>query len=175
MRPRRTVPIVLAGDIAQRIDVLEREGERLADATPVQARRLSSRPNPRAAEIEAELASLREQAADRTAVVVIEALAGTPWGLLLGQHPPRTDVPDDKIFGVNEDTFADPAIRACAIGQMVDGELAPWEDDDLDWLLGFITDKQREKLIGAVIAVNRGDDAVPLSRQRSTIPTSDDE
>jgi hypothetical protein len=182
-RPRRTVPILLDGDVREQVDTLTDELTQLlrAAATPPKDKRLASRPDKaRVDQIEAELEQLYERAEARTLHVVVEGLSGTAWRALVAQHPPRKGedgkpIPEDA-WGVNEETFQLPAIRACVIGHRPDPDsetVKPLAAATLDWLLTeFGTETQIGDLYAAVVVVCRRDERLPLRLPRSTTPTS---
>lgn len=185
IRPRRTVPVLLDGEVRAQIEAVEDELDRL-DGPPVAAdRRLSTRSQPpadRVAELTAEVERLRAAAVEQTLFVVVEGMPGTPYRALIAQHPPRKGedgktLPSD-LAGVNDDTFRRPLLEACIIGQRdkpdADAPMEPLDPDSVQWLLDWVTDRQMDQLFAAALAVCRGDDAVPLSRRRSTTPASDD-
>jgi len=190
-RPRRTVPIVLDGDLSQAIAELLDERDRLEAAAqkPPGGKRLGSRlASPvRVNLIDSELDVLYGQAAESTLQVVIEGLAGTDYDALRAQYPARDDHPIDKMWRFNIDAAGEALIRACAIGYRDgDGEtIHPWTPPvldeqgavvtpgQLDWLLGFVTDWQRDVLRLSALNCCRGDDAVPLRQPRSETTGSD--
>jgi hypothetical protein len=175
-RPRRTVPVVCNGDLAQRIDATQAELLALDAEDAAPNRRLSTRSAAsRATELEAELDALYAQAEDDTLLVVVEGMDGTAWRALLGQYPPRARAegePPALGFDSVCDRFAmeEPLIRACVVGFRADqdAEVQPLPGGTLDWLIGFVTAEQRDTLFVASWAVCRGDDAVPLRQRRST-------
>jgi hypothetical protein len=176
------VPVVLDGDVRAQIEAVEDELDRLVP-DPETDRRLATRTKPpaaRVAELEAEATRLREAAAGTTLYVVLEGMAGTPYRALLAAHPPRKDtegktLPSD-LTGVNEETVRAPLVRSCVIGHRVspdaDSPVLPLEDEYVQWLTDWATDRQMDNLVAASWAVCRGDDAVPLSRRRSQTRTS---
>lgn len=178
-RPRRTVPVVLDGDLSQQIQELIAEREAIDEATakPTGGRRLSTRAASasRLAEIDAELDVHYAAAAASTLQVVIEGLAGTPYDAFRSQYPPRDGETADKFWRFNTEDGCGPLIRACAIGYRDDDAetVHPWSEGQLDWLLGFVTDWQRDLLFLAALNTCRGDDAVPLRPGRSATATSD--
>lgn len=169
-RPRRTVPVVLDGTIRGRIEDLQARME-----TTSAPGRLSTRtgPDPK---LQAELDALYDEADASTLRVVVEGLPGTDYRALLGAHPARKDadgkvVPEDRL-GANSDTLPPVLVRACIIGQEVDGKVEPLDAEFVDWLIGFLTDAQMEELTAAAFQVCRGDVSVPLPRTRSATRTS---
>lgn len=177
-RPRRTVPVVCDGDLAQRIDALQAEMDELVP--PEQAdKRLASKPKPaRVAEATAELDALYERAAASTLYVVLEGLQDTVFRALVAQHKVLKDDKDRTPWGPDGvDRFAmeEPLIRACVVGHresLEAEELHPLPAATLDWLLGFTQLAQKETLFLAAWSACRGDDAVPLRRARSQTPSS---
>lgn len=169
-RPRRTVPIVLDGDLAEKIRVLLFEQE-IGEAS-ANDKRLASKVRKRAAEIDAELDQLYAQAEASTLNVVVEGLRGTDFTAFKAEHPSRPDNTADVIWGFNVEDGRDPLIRLTQKGHRSgdDPNLHPIEE--LDWLLGFMTEWQRETLFIAAAGVCRGDDSVPPRRASSTTQTS---
>lgn len=182
-RPRRTVPVVCDGDLAQRIDALQDDLAAL-DRAQFADRRLGTRSNAaQVTELEAQLDALYEQAEADTLLVVLEGMEGTAWRALKAQYPPRKpaegeEPPTGYDALCDREAMEEPLIRACVIGQRATPDLSsPVEelpDGTLDWLFGFMTVEQRESLFVTAWAVCRGDDAVPLRRRRSTTPASVD-
>ena len=179
-RPRRTVPVVCNGDLAQRIDALQ--DDLAALERPALDRRLGSKSyDAQAAQLEAEIDALYVQAEADTVLVVVEGMDGTAWRALIGQYPPLKPAEgEEKPTGFDSvcDRVAmeEPLIRACVVGHRADpdADVDPLPADTLDWLLSFATVEQRESLFVASWAVCRGDDAVPLRRRRSTTQVSAD-
>lgn len=180
-RPRRTVPVVCNGDLAQKIDALQADLAGLERANIVD-RRLGTKGNDaQAAQLEAEIDALYEQAEADTLLVVVEGMDGTAWRALVAQYPPLKPAEgEEKPTGFDSvcDRVAmeEPLIRACVIGHRADpdAEVDPLPEETLDWLLGFATVEQKETLFIAAWAVCRGGDAVPLRRRPSTTPVSVD-
>lgn len=179
-RPRRTVPVVLDGDLRDRVEALETklEAEQPAPGDRRLGTHSSSAPD---SALVVELDALRVRAEAATLHIVVEGLAGTPWRALLAAHPPRRDeagkiIPEDSL-GANEETIRDPMLRASIIGHRPDpdaDEVVPFDAEFVEWLIGFVTDRQKDKLVAAALKVSRGDDAVPLPQLPSTTPTSVD-
>ena len=80
----------------------------------------------------------------------------------MAEHPPREDNQTDRALGLNQDTFFDAAIRACAVEPALDK--ADW--DALDEVL---SDAQWNTLANAAWAVNARDVDVPFSQRASRI------
>ena len=186
VRPRRTVPVLLDGDVVQQIEAVEAELDRLDDPKATVAdRRLSTKGNAaRIAELKAESERLRASAAEDTIYVVLQGLPDTPWLALKKKHPPAADVaatPADR-YGVsarfNIDTIRKPLVKACIIGHRESDDAAAelvttWPSDDyVDWLLDFVSTGQLKELSDAAYDLCERADAVPLPRQRSQTETS---
>jgi len=194
-RPRRTVPIVCDGDLRQQIQELLAERDEIQAAAEAEAekpkgnRRLSSRPPGfvRIAAIDAELDALYATAEASTLQVVMEGLSGIDYTAFRALYPAREGNEADKRWRFDTEAGRDPLIRACAIGYRGESEavhpLAPpvldpetgevVEEGQIDWLLRFVSDWQRDVLFLASLNTCRGDDAVPLRPARSETPTSD--
>ena len=177
-RPRRTVPVLLDGELREQIEAVEDELDRLADL-PVKPRRLAEKD--RGAALRADLDKLRAEAEESTIYVVLEAMQRTPYRALLAAHPPRPDVALDR-GGYNAETFAPALIKACAIGyrERPDADapvLTDWPQDDyVAWLVDeYASPGQIGKMSSAALELCTGDDAVPLPRRRSATPDSDAE
>ena len=173
---RRSVPILLDGTLRARIEALETKLR--AAQLPAEDKRLGTRPAVPASD---ELAALYDEAEAHTVKVVIQAMHGTDYRALIALHPPRkledgSVHPDDKAMNVNEETLRRPLVEACFAGvESLAGELVPATEAERDRLLNFCSDVQLDNLVEAAILVNRADDAVPLRRPPSLIPTSDGE
>lgn len=179
-RPRRTVPVVCNGDLAQKIAALQDDLAEL-DRQAAGDRRLGSRSgDAREANINAELDALYEQAEADTVLVVMEGMEGIAWRALLAQYPPRKPAEgEDKPTGFDSvcdrEAMEEPLIRASIIGHKAtvdDDGILPLDDDTVDWLIGFVNAEQRDTLFIAAWTCNRVDDAVPLRRRPSTTRTS---
>lgn len=187
-RPRRVVPILTDGEVRGQIEAVEDALDELdqAAAPAVDDRRLSTRPaeDKARAELLAELDSLRAQAADSTLLVVVEGMPRKAYRALLAEHPPRLGE-DGKpvradIGGANVETLAEPLTRASIVGYQESDDagaaVLPMDDEFLDWLLDFATDRQLDLLSGAALLCNgldgAGDDALPLPRRRTPSPTT---
>lgn len=174
-RPRRTVPIVCDGDLAQRIDALQAEIDDLADQPD---KRLASKGKAAADKLAGELDALYEKAAASTLHVVLEGLQDTVFRALVAQHKVAKDDKERTPWGpdsVDRLAMEEPLIRACVIGhrESLDAEeIHPLPAETLDWLIGFTQLAQKETLFLAAWSACRGDDAVPLRRPRSQTPSS---
>lgn len=183
-RPRRTVPVLLDGEVREQIEAVEDELDRLDSAPASNDRRLSTKTNDAEREqLVADLDALYESAEQSTLYVVLEAMQRTPYRALIAAHPARLDaegkpLPADR-FGWNSETLAEPLVRACIVGYRerpeVDAEVLPMPAEDVDKLMAFVTERQLDALAAAALRLCAGDDAVPLRRKRSATPTSDGE
>jgi hypothetical protein len=178
-RPRRTVPVILNGDLRERIAELVTELAQLEDDARSQSdRRLSSRSvgSARAEEIHGRLDELYARAEEDTLYVVLEGMDGTLWRALIAEHmAPRDDKGNATggwgPLGVIRETLEEPLIRACVVGHREHLEhetVEPISPDTLDWLIGWATAEQRETLFLAGWMASRADDAIPLRPTRST-------
>jgi hypothetical protein len=197
-RPRHTVAIVLDGDLREQIERAEAALETAQKAPDPADRRLSSRSvSKEAVALQSRLDDLHQQAAGVTLHVVLEGLPRTPYRELVAAHPARRDPADpsklheDDGLGVHMETFPPVLVRSCVIGHKPDPEdgdtVEPIPQETLDWLFGvpadpatgvearpeFVTDRQMQHLWVAAFDVNRGNDAIPLPRPRSTTRTAD--
>lgn len=170
-RPRRTVPLLLVGEIREKLEAVEIELERLEqekageDAAKLLAakgtRPLNTRKSSvdvaRIEELKAQSLALRQKAAEHTLYVVVEGLPSTELVALKALHPPRTmenglTEPADRVLGANDETIRIPLVRSCIIGHRptgAEGEpVEPLDKGMVDWLLGTpgqpATDEQPE-------------------------------
>lgn len=180
-RPRRTVPIVLDGELRERIEAAQAE---LDEAQPQETgddRRLNTRRKQvDTSALTARLDALFEEANESTLLLVVEGLPGHLWDALREQYPARKDS-DGKLIGpyVFDGKPMKPAlVRAALIGSRasLDAEaVTALPDGFIDWLLDFASQGQMELLFQAALGVTAGTDAVPLRRALSTALTSDGE
>lgn len=181
-RPRRTVPVVLDGDLRERIEKVEAEISASTEVPETNDKRMASRSRKvDTSAAQASLDALRADAAGVTLHVVLEALPRTPYRQLVDQHPQRKDAdgkphPDDGL-GLNYETFPPALVKACVIGHKPDpdGEtVEPLDAEYVAWLVDeFATDRQVQNLSNAAFDANRGHDAVPLPQLPSVTRTSE--
>ena len=171
-RPRRTVPVLLDGEVREQIEAVEDALDRLADA-PVKARRLAEKDQ--GAALRDDLSRLRAGAEESTLYVVLEGMQRTAYRALLAAHPA-----EGKAF--DPETFTPALVKACIVGyrERPDADapvLTDWPSSDyVTWLVDeHVSPGQLDKLSLAAMELCRGDDAVPLPRKRSATPTSDAE
>lgn len=169
-RPRRTVPVVLDGEIRSAVEELLLLLEKTPKEDP--DRRLGSGPSAYV-QLVAEIDALTEQAADKTLQVVIEGLPGTEFAAFKAQHPKRDGNRADGLWHHNTEAGRAPLIQLTAIGyrDTLD-QVHSWAPGQLDWLIGWATESQLDSLYLAALACCAGDDAVPLRPQPSTTQTS---
>ena len=159
----RTLPLCLRGDLVARFEELDRQRE-IAD----EARGDSLASGSPAREIAEQMEALRVQMRASTKMVVVRALPRKKWVALCEQHPPRRDddgnvLVADRATGVNNETFWDPAIKAC----WVSPELTPAQFKRL--LDEKVSDRQYDQLATLVFAVNNGDVDIPFSPAASRL------
>lgn len=141
-RPRRTVPILLDGEVREQIEAVEDELDRLDEAPKTNDRRMSSKSDDgRRKELEAERDRLRASAEGSTFFAVMQGLQRTAYRALLAQHPVRVDkdgkvLVGDRLVGANAETVAIPLARACIIGHRerpdADAEMLPLDVGEWD-------------------------------------------
>jgi hypothetical protein len=161
--PERTIALCTRGDLVARFEELERE---LEVAREAQGDSLAS--GGRAREIAEEMEALRVAMRASTKTVVLRALVPRKrWQALGEQHPPRRDedgnvLAEDRRVGVNNDTFWDPAIRACwASPALTKAQLTK--------LLDVLSNNQYDTLAALVLEVNMGDVDIPFSPAASRL------
>jgi hypothetical protein len=171
-RPRRTVPVLLDGEVREQIEAVEDALDRLEDA-PVKDRRLGGKSQEKA--LREDLARLRAGAEESTLYVVLEGMQRTAYRALIAAHPA-----EGKAF--DPETFTPALVKACIVGyrERPDADapvLTDWPSADyVAWLVDeHVSPGQLDKLSLAAMELCRGDDAVPLPRKRSATPDSDAE
>jgi hypothetical protein len=91
----------------------------------------------------------------------LRAMTRHAWRALVNEHQPREKdgevLPEDRLAGVNRETFFEPLVRA----SIVDPELS---DEDWPQLLDTLTDRQFEELVSAAWDLNQGKVDIPFSR-----------
>ena len=166
----RTLALCLRGDLQARFEELEREFE-----VANEARGDSLASGGRSRELADEMEALRVQMRASTITVVLRAMPRKKWQALCEQHPPRRDddgnlLVEDRASGVNNDSFWEPAIRAC----WVSPTLTPARMKRL--LDEALSNRQYDLLATTVYAVNNSDVDIPFSPAASRlIQTSEPE
>lgn len=152
----RSIALCLRGDLVARFEELEREFE-VANEAPGDSLASGST----AAEIRGQMEALQAQMRASTKTVVLRALVPRKrWQALAEQHPPRRDeegnvLAEDRRLGVNNDTFWDPAIRACWASPVL-------TKAQLTKLLDVLSNNQYDALASLVMLVNQGDVDIPF-------------
>ena len=157
--PERTVQICLRGDLRAQFEAAERQLDELND------RATDSLTVAGKGELLDRIDALQAEMRDFTYTFVVRAMARPAFRALVSDHPPRRDadneiLDDDKLLGVNGDTFWEALIRAAVIDPVMD-------DDEWAQLFDAVTDWQFEQLANAAWLINRGEIDVPFSRAAS--------
>lgn len=155
---RRTVAICLDGSIAGRLEVLQ-EQWRAASGFDAE-----HNVNPTAPRISDEIAALAVEADRATVSFTIEALGATAWRRLVAEHPPPADDLDGWRWDM--ETFPPAAVAASCIDPKM-------SEDQAVALAERLSDGQWNKLLGAVMAVNLGDDIPKFASGTGAAPTSE--
>lgn len=95
---------------------------------------------------------LRSEVDQEAVALQFRALPFTAYNQLVIAHPPRKDHRTDGTFGYNTLTFFPELIRSCLVDPVV-------TDEQWARLLGVMNDKTFDRLAGAALQVNRGQDA----------------
>ena len=142
-RPRETiVRVCVAGDLAGRLDQLIERRQGLAR---------TSLGGDGAAEVDAEIADVREQMAGRTHAFTFRALPAKAWSDLLAAHPDP-----GKTRAFNVDTFPLALVAACCADPQMDAGQA-------GRLFDALNEGARSLLFDAAWQVNTGAVPVPFS------------
>lgn len=164
-KAERSVPICMRADLRREMGLLSRE---LTEAE--EARRVSGSlaSGSRSRELAEALERLHEQMLEATVEFHLRAMKRRDWRALAVAHPPRDDTPMDLMYGVNEDTFFDAAIRQSCF----DPELEPevWDE-----LLTECSDAEWGALRDAVRMLNTEDWDIPFSRIASRVLQSSED
>jgi hypothetical protein len=145
-KARRVVPVCIRGDLATRAEEL-----RSAWHAQVEYDREHNEP-PGAPLIFDELLAVEQEAEAATVEFVIQPISATAWRRLIAEHPP----PPGDLEGWRWDleTFPPAALAACTVDPAMTEKQASELADTL-------TNGQFQKLWGAVVLANAGDDIVP--------------
>jgi hypothetical protein len=165
-RNRRTVPVCMRGDLAERFERLERE---LADAerrelTSSEANSLEHEPE--SLRIAREIEAVRTEMQEDTYTWVLQALPGKSYRALKAAHPPREKddgeiVDEDRILDANYDTFLEPLLRASVVDPVFD------DDADFEETVGDLSEGFYTALLNAAYGVNKGGPEIPFSHAAS--------
>lgn len=165
--PTATAALCLDSDLHQRWEDSERAARAAADdltrkhsgSAPTTVAALaatSAREAADALRAEVDAASLR---------LTFRALPAARFEGLRIQHPPRKDVPTDRVQHLNPITFFPALIAACTVDPVMSAE--QW-----DRLLDVITDRQLTELADVVDRINRRETtSVPFSSPASGTTT----
>lgn len=154
-----TVPVCTRGDLLDEYHrataALEAARERAGDS-------LSG--NPDVPELAARVEQLRQQVEATTISVVLRAMPQPEWAPLLAAHPPRDDVPTDKVVGYNPTTYF-PALVRRSIH-------SPDMADDTRWdrFVRIVSDAQWDQLADRAWKLNQKTVDVPFWPTASTSP-----
>ena len=108
--PENSAPICLRGDLAMRLEQLERD---LVDAHDADAAGTSLADGGNARKVAEEIEALQAEMREHTHAFAFRALPTRKYRDLLEDHPPREDHKDDAIWGANTGTFPQAfALRA---------------------------------------------------------------
>lgn len=154
----RSVELCLRGDLVAQMQELQRQ---LIEAEQ-QEKATGSLDGGQARVLAEQVEALHEEMLDHSIDVRFRALPRRKWTALVAAHPPREDNDVDRAMGLNQETFFDAAIRACAAEPTFDE--ADWESLD-----GVLSDAQWNTLANAAWAVNARDVDVPFSQRASRI------
>jgi hypothetical protein len=152
-----TIRLCLRGDLQAQFEELDRQRAEAASKTDGDS--LAGSP---AVAIARRMEALREEMDAATVTFTVRALSRKRYQALVAAHPPRRDekgdvLDDDREMGVNQTTFWEPLIRACA----VDPELT--EDQWRRLLDDVLSDRQYEQLASAALVACRGNVDIPFS------------
>ncbi|MEV0646103.1 hypothetical protein AB0I28_12635 [Phytomonospora sp. NPDC050363] len=102
-------------------------------------------------------AGLRKEIEASILTVKLRALGARKYDALTAEHPPRTDVLQDREMGINDLTFKPAILRACMVEPVLD-------DEGFEMLLDVITSEEWERLLVTAVRLNRYGGQVPFSR-----------
>ncbi len=159
--------LCLRGDLQVRFEEFERE---LAEA---HRRDESTYAGGAAAEVAAQMEALRKQMEEASVTFRLRSLGKMRPLELLAENPPRDGDKMDHTLGYNQATYYTALVQqSCFEVAHADGTvLAVSELDETEWeqLFAALSHKQFDSLVGAAIAVNDRDVAVPFSHHASLI------
>ncbi len=156
----RTIAICLRADLVADFEVAERDLEVAIEKGS------TSLAGSGAAELAERIEALQTEMRDSTVDFRLRAMPRGKFRALIGAHEPRRDaednvVEDDRLSGVNSETFYPALIRASTV--------AP-EPTDAEWqqlLDETLSDAQYEELFTVAWQLNRSPIDVPFSRAAS--------
>lgn len=170
-RIQRSVRVCLRGDLVAEWEAADRE---LTQARTEQ-RGGDSKEGGGLTDLVDKVRALEAQMNEHADEWVLRAMPRHKFRALVAAHPPRTDedgepVKQDKMLGLNRDTFFPELIRASVVTPELDAE-------DWAWLLGdeeagedgVLTDRQFGDLEDTAWFLNRGEVDVPFSHAASLV------
>lgn len=174
-RPTRSVQICLKADLVADWEAADRELKRAQDG-----QRSSDSKESNLGNLVDKVRALEAEMLEHTETWVLRAMSRHKFRALVAAYPPRKDeesgevVDEDRMLGVNSDTFFNVLIRASVVTPELD-------DEDWAWLLGndtdedgVLTDRQFGNLTDAAWFLNRGEIDVPFSRAASRVNRDSD-
>lgn len=174
IKPRRTEVVLFQGGDYDHIETLALEVEAAAQVVASRSARLGDDDETdvrtKASEYDAAVA----EAAERGLTVVVVALPRKQYRGLINEHPPREDNEQDRSWGFNYETLADPLVPASV--PLVDPETEAVQfasEGDRQSFLDELSDGDFSRLYSAAIKVNQGGGINPKVSLSSRLgPTS---
>lgn len=162
--PEATVQLCLRPDLREQWEKLDNELKDVQSAHVTMGG-----VGPREKELAKQIKDIEAQIAKHTLEVRLRGLAHDPWATLVASYPPRPDFRDDQAVGLNLTDF----LRALIAKEIVEPELSR---EQLEKLLGKITDAQYNDLANAAWQLGRADRSGPVFSQAASrvIPDSDE-
>jgi len=164
-RKEDTYAVCLRGDLNADWQNANRELERAQK----QAQFSDSKESPDLGELVERVRDLEAQMLEHTETWRLRAMPRHKFRALVAEHPPRVDeegnpVDEDKVLGINRETFTPELIRASVVEPELDDEDWAWllgdEDDDDS---GVLNDRQIGDLEDMAWFLNRDQVAAPFS------------
>lgn len=172
--PRHTMSLCLSQRLVARVQQLEQEQNALRlrpePEAPSQPRKASQPPDPRIAEITAELDGLYDEMREHTGDLTVQATSEGEWRRWVEEHPPRDDntLDEKTALGIcNADAlFADTFRYAHA-----------WNDetltaDDWTWITQNAAPGDLKAVVTRIVIMHEGEGARPLPKSRKPSPTT---
>lgn len=157
--PEDSVPICLRGDLQRRHEELERDLEEARD-TDDQGSSLAD--GGKARKVAEEIQRVEREMREHTHPFAFRALPSREYRELVQDHKPREGDQLDALYGVNMSTFPAVLIAACCIDPVMTLE-------QVEELLGLLTEGQMMDLFMCAANLNRGQVDVPKSAAASAI------
>lgn len=166
LRPRQEEVVLFQGDDEARINALARDVDDLRERIRLAKRetgatRLMYEQDPVAALAEqldqriAEHDALVAEATPRAVRVTIAGIPRKAWRTMISAYPPRDGIETDEKSGLNEEAFAEDAVRACMVAPVFAS------DADRVEFLDALTDAQFNRLYWTAVGLNRNFGATP--------------